>query len=262
MDLAASIALIQQTAQEAAAPKRPPEIATGDTRTITYYDPKAPDGPIVTFNVPPEPRTHAVDDLETLAALATAADIDAVIDGHGPALWFSPAGIILVFDREDRRETASMSLHFTEPFHTLQVLDAEGDPLTQKGLIRLLRLRLGVADPATLDRFRRLDWTATATTKAETRHQRESLGKEITAAVQGVEEIPDTLTVTVPVYDLPGLPCPHDVRLGLEVDANEQRFTLVPMPGQLSAAIADAAAAVRLTLARLAPDVPLYCGRP
>jgi len=254
-----TVKLIQDTAQKAAAPKAPPRLETGDPTRLAYYDPTAADGPIVAFDVPPEPRAHAVEDLETLAALASAAA--SAVEGHGSALWFSPREIVLLFDQADRREEARMPLPVSEPFQALQGLSAQ-DLLTQKGLIRLLRLRLGVDNPATLDRFRRLDWSTTARTKAETRHQKESLGKEIVAAVQGVEEIPDTLTVTVPVYDLPGLPCPQDVRLALEVDAGEQRFTLVPLPGQLAAAKAAAADTVRAALTAMAPDVPLYCGRP
>ena len=253
MDLTNALELIQKTAQAAAAPKAPPRLETGDTTRLVYYDHTAADGPLVTFTVPPDARAHRVDDLETLAALAEGCT--------DPALWFCRTQIVLHFDAADRRELAVMPLQFSEPFQDLRQL-ADRDTWTQKGLIRFLRLRLGVDNPAMLDRFRRLDWTHTATTKAESRHQRESLGKEITAAVQGVEDIPDTLTVTVPVYDLPVLPCPQEVRLALEVDAGEQRFTLAAFPGQLAAAEAAAAEIVRERLAALVGDVPIYSGRP
>jgi len=245
---------IQETAVAAAAWK---PLAVTDPRHAHFAD---REGNHHTVQIPPPLRDHHPETLDTLAALAVDAN-----DATGDAvLWVSPQAVVLVRDNADRRDVARLALVPSRQAAALGVLD-EGEALDQRAFIRLLRLDL--AAPADLvARFRKLDWAKCDETRGHLGKDKESLGRNITAQVQGLEDLPETVDLEVPLYDNPDLAHTWLIRLALEVDVLNHTFTLRPLPGALARAVnlalANIAADLKALLGGDLANIPIYRGRP
>lgn len=191
-----------------------------------------------------------------------------------PVAWHGEAGVVLVLDDQDRRDTVTFPLTFSRQFLTLKRLEAEPKAMRQDAFIRLLRLDLGV-DKILVNLFRKLDWQNGSRTNSEIRHGADRLGREIQAEVQGIGELPEEIAVQVPVYDQPDERAEYRIDLAVEIDAANQLLQLVPLPGALLNAVACHQASIRqrlLTELQPEPDeelqdehtpcVPVYYGEP
>jgi len=201
--------------------------STADGRA-TRYD---IDGQIVTVDEPPPPRNHFVFELDQLIDyVKSCADGDYRI-----VAWHHRQGVVLILNDDDRRDAVTFNLHRFEVFALLCQLGAdEPTSFDQRSLIRMLE-RLGV-DAAVIAPFRRLDWNTHAAAVGEVTQQRDRLGKEVTGAVTGQSELPDTVHVTTPVYADLGEQDLHTIKCRVDVFPLDHRFILRPLPGEIDMA--------------------------
>lgn len=232
----------------------------GDGRTVGVFNHATAE---LTYRpIEPAPRDHRVFSVESFT------DIAARVVGSmrglivGPVAWHGHDAVVLVCDDADRRDRVTLALPPSEPFTWLGQL-AKSPSMNQTTLIRVLRLKLG--QPAELvSRFRKLDFSAGKTGASRVEHGKESLGREIQAVVQGIDELPDVLDVSVRITDVPGANKPETIRVGLEIDPQREEFFLAPMPGELEAAVDRMHADLHARLGNVLGEVgiPVYYGAP
>ena len=87
------------------------------------------------------------------------------------------------------------------------------------------------------------------------------MGKSIVEKVEGVDQLPDELEVPTPVYSESGEREEYLVRCGIDIDAVNQRFRLVPLPDELCRVVDLAQASIRRRLED-ALECPIYYGNP
>ena len=250
--------LAEQITDLARASAAPATIDNRDRREVVVTI----DGEIKRVAVPPPVRDHEAGTLADLAAFV----LYQVAGGAGPAVvWHNPTTIVGILDDGDRLDRVTFLLAPSRQFLKLAELERKAPLLEVAELVRLLRFTFGVS-PDVLGRFRRLDWDRTDRQTDRTEHGRESLGRDITARVEGVEEIPEELTVSVPLYDNAGERDPYEIRLGVDLDPVNRGVRLVPMPGELQRVSDTHQAAIAGRLAALsldgAGDFAVFFGAP
>lgn len=217
-----ALQLLQTTAVDAAHLRVSP--IPGDPRNVlvssaTEYDVRP---------IPPADRKHTVNALPDLVALA--------VDNPGKqsrSIWHSSRAVVLLFDHDDRRDTATMPLERTTVFAWLEEI-GKGVKVDQRTFVSLLKTKLADAislqDATTfLAVLKRITFKRTATTDSDLEKGREALGRSIEDQCSGADQLPDELTVTTPVYrNVEGLTA-ATVKLFVSVDHEEQRFTLTPI---------------------------------
>ena len=212
--------LIQQTAVEAQTAKVLELPGDGRKKYVQVG------GTLTEKEIPPGPRNHQVRSLADLVAYAKSCDKGVV--------WHSYLEVVLVIDDADRRDLVTFQLTRSRQLSVLTGLDARKNekPLRQDELIRMLRFDLGV-DTAVLAKFRKLDWTNAQNSTADLQHGKDRMGKQIEAACQGTDGLPETLRLSVPVYEDAGEREPYVVEVGIEVDATNQVFYVQPLAGEM-----------------------------
>jgi hypothetical protein len=137
---------------------------------------------------------------------------------------------------------------------------------THKDFIRLLKIDLAGALPAgsLLDIIRRVKFENGAITTSEVKKNRESLGKEITAKIDASGEIPDEVTLQVPVYSSMGEKQPYPLQCSVEVDPTRtDAFRLSPLPDEIERVQQLAVGSILERLRVALPDgCPAYYGSP
>ncbi len=191
---------------------------------------------------PPAPRNHRVSSLFDLINLATRfateTDTDPLnSDDHGfPVVWYDEKQVVLLIDDTGHRvETATLALTESEVFSRVRDLANSPEWFAQKDFVRLLRIDLAGTLPASvlLNQVRKVSFAQGQTTTGEVRRNQESMGREITSKVHSDGEIPEEVTLSVPVYCTAG-ECDHyAIRCALEVDTTRCAFQLVPLPDEV-----------------------------
>lgn len=243
--------LIQDTAVKAAGAtvvKVP-----GDDR-IAYL---VNDGKVTHLDLPPPNRNHQLLSVPALVALAS--------EHAEGAVFHNDEKVVLVLDSGDRREFATVKLEKSSAFSRLQQMaagDSGGRAFTQPQLVRLLRhdLRNAGVDHV-LASIRRVEFKRNGSGKGEVQHGRESMGRSVEAAVQGVGDIPEFFNATVPVYLTPGADFHKTVYCTLEIDSANERFVILPDADSLAAAINAAQADLQEALDGEL-EHPVYFGAP
>jgi hypothetical protein len=256
-----AIALIQQTAVEAAARPKIMDIAERDDYCI-IVERDCDDLDRLRFELmPPIARDHA---FETVAALIEFSN-NCFAGKHGleqlPVVWYDKTMVSVVVNDEDRRDVGRLALNPTP-----QITELTGNSTktrTQKEFIRYLRINLAGTlgeDARLLSVLRELKFSASSDGEGTVRHGQESMGKKINAAVLGIDAIPEEVTLYVRVFQTPDLTQLHPVRCAIDILPDEQAFRLVPLPMQVENAIA---AEVEEVGAMLASQLkcPVYRGR-
>ncbi len=228
-------------------------------------------GEITTRPIAPLPRNHVATSLEALIDyVATAAPEhepprDEPVEDSllAPVVWHDDNQVVAVLnDLDDRRDRVTLTLTLSRGMEAIMGLDKSRTDLPQRDLIRLLRVEIGV-ESKVVTPFRKIDWTKSSTTKVEKQIRQESMGAEVKHAASGVDELPDEITVSIPVYDVAGERKPVSIRLVLEY--GEQVILCVPRPGEVQRAFDEAQASIRERLMELtlgSRAVPVYGGRP
>ncbi len=250
-------------ARQAAAPKK---LETGDPRQVRY----AVNGEVVAFGTEPAPRKHHAKSLADVVNLANR--FAAPTPGGDPAdnrpvVWFDESAVVLVIDDQGHRvETATLALETSDVFRVLEGLAKTKAKLDQKAFVRLLRIDLaGTLDPVVLlEKVRKVRFESASTTDVAVSRQRESLGRSITSqATTDGGDLPDEVTLSVPVYKTAGERTPVPFRCSVEVDAADGTFRLLPLPDELERVRQVAVARLAERLAdSLEEGIPSYYGTP
>lgn len=235
---------------------KPQPLPLDDPRAFHY----AHAGTLHVFPRPEPPRGHKLGTLDDLLAFA---------EKHATAesrIFFGPGSVVLILDGDDYRiERAELPLKHSAPWLKLVELDApaSGAWFEHKPFLRLLRRDLaGTLPPGVLhDRVKRVSFENGATVTASvSRNKAESMGREITSKVSGEGEIPDEVTLEVPVYSTAGETQRFPVRCSVEVDPGRGAFCLAPLPDELDRVQALALESIRARLASC--PVPAFLGSP
>lgn len=252
-------------ARDGAAPK---PLDVPDARTRFYLSGA---GAVSSIKLEPPPRKHQVGTLADVIALANRFREDETAGGDaipGPVVWYGPDKAVLVIDDNGHRiEQATLTLEDSQVFRTVEALAEQKPWLEQKAFIRLLRIDLAGSLPPVelLDRVRKVTFDNGQSVLGEVRRDRESLGRQITSkvAAENGAEIPEEVTLVVPVYSTPGERDRYPVRCAVEVDAMRGAFQLVPMPDEVERArnLAVESIAERLS-GDLDSGIPFYHGKP
>ena len=189
-----------------------------------------------------------------------AAFIDAYAGGEGKGVtYFDEQAVVYVFDGEDRRDFAVCELPKSPQYLKLAACACKA--MGQADFVRLLRIDLRgcLAESNLLPLVRQLKFTADRASEAAIQHGRESIGKQITAAVTGESAIPEEVTLFVPVFE--NHPFRARIQCAVEVMVLDQAFRLTPYPMEMRQAVDAALEDVRHVVG--GPDMPrVFRGQP
>lgn len=191
-----------------------------------------------------------------------AAVLDKVIC-PSPEVYVAPEGVVVLANRADRHETVKMTLSRSARWETLCKL---GPTMSPDALIKLLRFDLP-CDAATMliPKLRKVDFTRKSSGQKTTEHGRESFGQQVESIVQGVEDIDDQITITVPVFGNPGLSASTtvSVRCGIHIDTQQNGFQIKPLADELTNGMQAACDVVCQILRKgFAEKIPVLYGTP
>lgn len=249
--------LFEAICQQARQTVCPKVIETPEPRH--HYALMGRDGEIEWISADPSPRQHKTSRLDTVIALALQ---EASVSPH-PVIWYSRDAVTLFFDDTTRRDTLKMPLAFHPQFLTLKKLEESKPLLNQKQLLRLLRIELNdCAPPALLETLRKVRFKKTEDGSGVLLHTKASLGRAIETELTLCTSLPETVEISVPVFNN-GSSARYGVACAIEVDTDEEKFQLVPLPGQIEAAIHRAEDNLCVAIVEAVGDaVPVYCGSP
>ncbi len=155
-----------------------------------------------------------------------------------PAIFYDEDAVVLAYDIDDRRDFAICNLQRSSQWNKLQQVANKAMP--QKDFIRLLRVdfRGCLADTSLLNLLRGVQWTANDSGQTNIQHGKESLGRQITSQVQGVDVIPEELALTIPVFEN------HSFRVrvqcAIDVIVDSRSFGITPFPQEMHNALESA----------------------
>lgn len=220
---------------------------------------RSSDGGVELVKLDELPRNHVVSDLESLCKLCAEncgdlTDDDTKPVTNRPELWFSRDGVELVIHAPgDRRDRASFGLTYSPQLVQLQNFEQYKSKMTQKELIRILRVTFKKALAGDfLDTVRRIQMATNLS--AEEQQTRRNIGRAAEATLGGGKEVPNELTFNVPVFAegaLADYKATVDCVLELDLDGSEPKFSIIPMAGEVEAAVTRVEVAIGARLSDL-----------
>lgn len=231
--------------------------ATAEPEHVYFL--RGKDGTLTRTEAKSAPEKHTALSLQAIVELATRND-------ERGQVWYSTGAVTLCFGASLRDRT-TLSLHLSEPIKQLVSWRDQKPSLAQADLIRTLRttFRDAMAQAGTLlESLKKVRFNQQSQINAEVGHGKASLGKEIMGEVTGVGAIPEYVTFNMPVF---ANPCFRSLRASVECaldpDAATGTFRVIPLPGQIEAAIDAGNAGVGAQLAESLPrDFPVFYGTP
>lgn len=151
--------------------------------------------------------------------------------------FVSATRVVFCYSREDRRDRATVQLLPSEPWAWLTTR-AVSNAMSLKEFIRLLRITFAGCLPDNgrlVELYRNVTWKGTDVTNQTAGRGSEALGRDIKKQVDGIDNLPDEVTVTLPVFQNFNLNV--KVRCAIEIDADTKTFELLPFPNQLRAGL-------------------------
>lgn len=255
----AALKYIADLATKAASPQK---VESGNPRAITY----AVNGDLCRLDLLPSPRKHTVGQITDLIELANR--FGSMEDPTPrPVVWYDESAVVLVIDDDGHRlETVTFPLVTSDVFDRLRAIARGKEKFEQKAFVRLLRIDLaGTLDPVMLlEKVRRVKFENGVQTVGSVAKQRESFGRSITSEVStDGGDLPDEVTLSVPVYKTMGQREAYPLRCSVEVDPGEGTFRLLPLPDELERVGHVAVSSIARDLSEgLDSSVPAYYGKP
>ena len=245
-------------AMQAKASAQPKPLDVTDARAQWFM---SPDGVAFKVDKPTSPRSHVLHTLKDLIALA---DSETGCEAQPCAVFYDRSNVTLILDWcEHRIEKATFQLVSSESWMIARKL---GTWLEPKALVRLLRteLRGCLPDAGLVDVIRRVKFENGQTATVETSRTRESLGKELSSKIVTAADVPEWVTLDIPVYSSLGETDRYPLRCSLEIDAlRPDAFQLKPFPDELERVQQLAIQSIGDRLkAGLPSGIPAYYGAP
>lgn len=178
------------------------------------------------------PKWHA-ERLESPAELAKFIQdrIDRGILNGDPAIFYGKESVALVYNLITRRDVATCILKPSAQFLTLT--KQAGVCRSQKDFIRDLRViyRNCLSDNSLINNLRGIKWGNSDTGGAEIQHGKESMGRQIINQVQGMDIIPEEITLTLPVFE--NHPFRTTIQCAVDINPEARSFALTPFPQEV-----------------------------
>lgn len=157
-----------------------------------------------------------------------------------PAIYYDLDRIAICIDDSldsHRRDYAKLRLEKT-PEWELVSSGAIRKPRTQKEFLRLLRVDLQECGTDSLDKLievcRKLSHSSRESGSREITAGRESMGRSVEAELRSeAGEIPQRVDLNVRLFEDRAISIQRTVRCQVEIDAAENAFELIPLPGDL-----------------------------
>lgn len=157
-----------------------------------------------------------------------------------PAIYYDLDAIVISVDdslESHRRDHATLKLEKT-PEWELVSSGAIRKPRTQKEFLRLLRVDLQECGTDSLDKLievcRKLSHSSRESGSREINAGRESMGRSVESEIRSeAGDIPQTVDLNVRLFEDRAISIRRTVRCQVEIDASENAFELIPLPGDL-----------------------------
>jgi hypothetical protein len=197
----------------------------GDLRHVII----AANGDFTEREIPPAQIRHTVEAVEDLVRFAKTVTTCL-------SVWHDVGRIVLVLDESDRLDTVTVMLQESDQCALLKRLRDSRQWMTQADFVRMLAIELDV-DRGLVGAFRTLDFHRRQGGAVDIQHGKESLGHRVEAAVQGVNSLPEELTINAPLFANLHERKFYPVRCAVEINPQEALFRLSPLAGQIETAM-------------------------
>ncbi len=212
--------------------------------------------------VPPDRRAHVAKDLTAVIAFSDK-EIQGGLDTF-PSIWYSRKAVVCLIEDADRRDRVTLPLQFSQQLDWLMSMEKCKKAWGQRELILLLRTlmrpALGSAGNI-IDILRGVRFEVQTEGNSVVQHGKSSLGKSLRQEIAGAGAIPEYVTFSPRIWES-GFHSQQPIECALEPDAGSQSFQVIPIPGQIEAAIVAAESAIGEALRAACGDVPVYYGEP
>lgn len=249
MDLKATIEHLQATADKSNFKTFVPPRGVNGVRIDADGDSKF-------FDAAPV-RTHTIDSVEDIKPYLGYAVT--TLDAK-PIVWIGDTAIVITLNdtnTSDRKDTASLTFTETEEFE--KIINLEGQNLTQKEFLRLVRVTFYDCFPSN---DKRLEMQRLLKTVSQRSEQAQGTATRATVA-DDQKEWPDLFVLRVRVLTDPylaKLPA-HDIRIHMEVRPDGY-FELIPNASDVSHARDNETANLLDKLRADVDDTPIFRGQP
>lgn len=202
-------------------------ISTSEREPTGYYYLQQPQGEATLILAKPHWHSEKIASPIELEKMLIARKKDFV----DPVIFYDELNVSLVYDLATRRDFINCPLVQSTQFK--EIARVSSKPMPQKDFIRLLRVifRGCLADSSILNNFRNIQWSASENGGSDIQHGRESLGRQITASVQGIQTIPEEITLTIPLFENHGFL--SSIECAIDISVESRSFAITPFPQQL-----------------------------
>lgn len=187
------------------------------------------------YLIPPKPIAHRFGSLDSLTSY-----VGETCERAKVVAFVAPDKVVVVLDPDTRRATVTLPLVTSTAWGAAQLLSAPtGFCAPPKGIIDYLRHSLCVEVPGMVSAIRRVDFKRTSAGHSVNEAGRESLGKSVETVVQGVDEIPESFMIFIPVYCVVGFDATVSLRVSVAVDFEQQQIRLRVHPDEIDRALSS-----------------------
>lgn len=160
-------------------------------------------------------------------------------DTSAGVIYLNQEKMVYVYDFDDRRDKATCQLIPSEQIQFLLNLKKTGTTaLKQTEILKVLRIKFKDCLPAgslVIDHLRSVKWGVQAEGGAVINRGKESMGREITASVKGLDLLPEEIRLRFPYYENVKTSV-VEVNCALEINVADESFSIIPFPQELQKA--------------------------
>ena len=223
---------LQWLAELKAASIQPTTLLQRQDRVILWTH----DGVLHDHQLPDVPRNHTVHTIDDFVRACRRWRTEDSVIFHGEN------AAVFVLDDADCRAKLTLPLPWSDLF--LRVLELrQAQPLDQRDFLRTLRHDLaGACSPALVAAIQKIEVVSSGNQRTEINPGRERGTMEFAADLASSGEIPELVTLSVPVYSIQGLdsPCPIRCSLDYTLPPRPVQFVLRPRPDETMRAVDSA----------------------
>jgi hypothetical protein len=198
---------------------------------------------------------------DLMAAVKRETGTESIDPFASPEIWISGCGVRALIDGTDSREWIDFRLSYSQAWAKLRAWANGPTMLEQKQFVREL-VHTFDCDSALVAPWRKLDFLNQIKTSGEVSHGRDRLGRQINSEAAGIEPLPETIVISVPVFAERGERDEYTVVCRVEIDASANRVGLMPKAIELAAIEESHLEAIANQLREgLGESVPVYLGQ-
>ena len=207
-------------------------------------------------------RNHYANDLLTIAAFSA--------KFKQSAIWYSRDAVVCLIDDTKRREKVTLDIATSNQVVKLKALEEQKPLMSQRDVLFMLRTVFTPAAlakfPKLIDLLRQVKFATGEKSESNVQRGKSSVGKSLQVEASFIEDVPDQITLSIPVFANAFARWTFDVICALEIYEAEQKIQLFPLPGEVEKAVAAGEESLCTALTRAANEVtssaPIYYGTP